>query len=277
MRQIFQAIALSCAFTGALAAAAPAAADTPDMALQAAIAGAQRSPANVARDAARHPYETLAFFGIKPNLTVVELSPGGGWYTEILAPYLRDQGKLIEAANDPNSSNEFSRRSIDRLKQKLGANPAAYDRVQLGIFEPPGKQEYAAKGSADLVLTFRNIHNWVDAGGDENVRAVFRTAYDSLKKGGVFGVVEHRLPADKTQDAKASTGYVHEAYVVNLAESVGFKLAAKSEINANPKDRAEHQGGVWALPPTYANKDKDRDAYQAIGESDRMTLKFVKP
>lgn len=277
MRQIFQAIALGCAFTGALAVAAPAAAETSDLALQAAIAGTQRSPANVARDAARHPYETLAFFGIKPNLTVVELSPGGGWYTEILAPYLRDQGKLIEAANDPNSSSEFSRRSIERLKQKLGANPAAYDRVQLGIFEPPGKQEYAAKGSADLVLTFRNIHNWVDAGGDENVRAVFRTAYDSLKKGGVFGVVEHRLPADKTQDAKASTGYVHEAYVVKLAESVGFKLAAKSEINANPKDRAEHQGGVWALPPTYANKDKDRDAYQAIGESDRMTLKFVKP
>ncbi|MES2068901.1 MAG: methyltransferase [Pseudomonadota bacterium] len=276
MRQLSQAIALSalaCTFMGA----AQAAMEAPDPALQAAIANTQRSPANAARDSARHPYETLVFFGIKPHQTVVELSPGGGWYTEILAPYLRDQGKLIAAANDPNASSEFSRKSIDRFKQKLNASPALFDKVQLGIFEPPSKQDYAAKNSADLVVTFRNIHNWVDAGGDADVKGVFQTAYDSLKRGGVFGVVEHRLPAGKTQDAKASSGYVHEAYVIKLAESVGFKLAAKSEINANPKDNAEHEGGVWALPPTYTNKDKDRAAYQAIGESDRMTLKFVKP
>ncbi|HTD02983.1 methyltransferase [Undibacterium sp.] len=277
MRQFFQTIALGYALAGAFMGAAQAAPEASDQALKTAIAGNQRSPANAARDSARHPYETLTFFGIKPDFTVVELSPGGGWYTEILAPYLRGQGKLIAAANDPNASSEFSRRSIARLKQKLGADPAVYDKVQLGIFEPPGKQDYAPQGSADLVLTFRNIHNWVDAGGESNVKSVFQTAYDSLKKGGVFGVVEHRLPAGKPQDPKAGTGYVHEAYIVKIAESVGFKLAAQSEINANPRDNAEHEGGVWALPPTYANKDKDRDAYQAIGESDRMTLKFVKP
>ncbi len=276
MRQFFKVITLACTLTGALSAAAQAV-ETPDPALKAAIAGSQRTPDYAARDGARHPYETLSFFGIKPNSTVVELSPGGGWYTEILAPYLRDQGKLIEAANDPNASSEFARRGIEKFKQKLNASPAVYDKVQLGIFEPPSKQDYAAKGTVDLVVTFRNIHNWVDAGGEANAKNVFQVAYDSLKKGGVFGVVEHRLPAAKTQDAKASTGYVHEAYVIKLAESVGFKLAAKSEVNANPKDNAEHENGVWALPPTYANKDKDKAAYQAIGESDRMTLKFVKP
>ncbi|GGC72616.1 class I SAM-dependent methyltransferase [Undibacterium terreum] len=277
MKKVFQAIALAGALSAAFAGSAQAATEATDQALKAAISGAQRTPANAARDGARHPYETLSFFGIKPTSTVVELSPGGGWYTEILAPYLRDQGKLIEGANDPNAASEYSRRSIDRLKQKLAANPSVYDKVQLGIFEPPSKQDYAAKGSVDLVVTFRNIHNWVDDGGDANVKSVFQTAYDSLKKGGVFGVVEHRLPAGKAQDAKASSGYVHEAYVIKLAESVGFKLQAKSEINANPKDNADHENGVWALPPTYANKEKNRDAYQAIGESDRMTLKFVKP
>lgn len=168
----------------------------------------------------RHPYETLNFLGLRPDSTVVEISPGGGWYTEILAPYLRDKGLLV--------------------------------------------------------LTFRNVHNW-NLNGDEGVRAVFASAYQSLKHGGVLGVVEHRLPAGMTQDAISSTGYVHQAYVVRMAQSVGFTLEAASEINANPKDTADHVGGVWALPPSYVNKDVDRDKYQAIGESDRMTLKFTKP
>ena len=144
------------------------------------------------------------------------------------------------------------------------------------MFAPPAQLAYAAPGSADLVLTFRNVHNWMD-GGDAGVRAVFASAYRSLRSGGVFGVVEHRLPADRAQDATSSTGYVHQAYVVHLAQEVGFRLADSSEVNANPKDTADHVGGVWALPPSYVNKDVDRTRYQAIGESDRMTLKFVKP
>ena len=234
-----------------------------DDALKTAIAGAQRTPANVARDGARHPYETLSFFGITPKMTVVEFAPGGGWYTEILAPYLRNEGKLIAGANA-------------KFKQKLDATPVLYDRVVVAILDPSGKLDYAAKNYADMVLTFRNIHNWV-GGGDAVVKNVFQSAYDALKPGGVFGIVEHRLPAAKTQDEKASTGYMHEAYVIKLAEKAGFKFIAKSEVNANPKDDADHENGVWALPPVLANKDKDKAKYLAIGESDRMTLKFVKP
>ena len=251
------------------------AADSDDAALKAAIAGSARTPANVLRDGARHPYETLRFFGIKPTMTVVELAPGGGWYTEILAPYLREHGKLIAAGSDPQGS-EGARRSAARFQQKLDANPAAFDKVEIGAFAPPATYRIAPKGTADMVLTFRNIHNWIPV-GDEGLKVLFGQVYDSLKPGGVFGVVEHRLPANKAQDAKASSGYMHDAYVIRLAENAGFKLAGKSEINANPKDKADHEGGVWALPPTYANKDVDRAKYEAIGESDRMTLKFVKP
>lgn len=247
-----------------------------DAALQAAVAAPHRTPAFAARDAWRHPYETLTFFGIRPDSTVVELSPGGGWYTEILAPYLRDKGKLILAADDPQSPSEYARNSATRLRAKLDAAPALYDKVQVGVFAPPAQLAYAPKNSADLVLTFRNVHNWNEL-GDATVRAVFQSAYDSLKRGGVFGVVEHRLPADRTQDATSSTGYVHMAYVQRIAQSVGFELAAQSEVNANPRDTADHPGGVWALPPTFANKDVGRAAYAAIGESDRMTLKFTKP
>ncbi len=247
-----------------------------DDALAAAIHAEHRTPAYVARDAWRHPYETLEFFGIRPDASVVELSPGGGWYTEILAPYLRDKGLLTLAAEDPESTQEVSRKSIANMRAKLAALPAVYSKVQVGVFAPPDKLQYTPAGTADLVLTFRNVHNWA-VRGDDNVRAVFQSAFDSLKHGGVFGVVEHRLPADRPQDASASTGYVHVDYVQRIAQSVGFQLAATSEINANPKDTADHTGGVWALPPNYTNKDVDRAHYAAIGESDRMTLKFVKP
>jgi predicted methyltransferase len=255
---------------------APAAAQA-DEGLKAALAAPHRTPANVLRDGFRNPYPTLTFFGIKPHMTVVELAPGGGWYTEILAPYLRDKGQLVLAADDPNSANEYRQRSGKRMRAKLDALPAVYDKVNMQVFEVPAKLSYAQPGSADLVLTFRNVHNWVGAGGDAAVQAVFKSAFDALKKGGVMGVVEHRLPAGRTQEPKADSGYVHEAYVVKMAEAVGFKLDAKSEINANPKDTADHEKGVWALPPTLANRDKDRAKYEAIGESDRMTLRFVKP
>jgi predicted methyltransferase len=245
---------------------------TDDSQLRAAIAGSHRSAVNVARDAYRHPYETLSFFGIKPNMTVVELTPEGGWYTEILAPYLRENGKLIGAGE----AFEPSKRYGMMFKKKLDANPAVYGKVAAGVFEPPSTFNFAAPNSVDMVLTFRNVHNWVEF-GDEGMKNVFKAIYTSLKPGGVLGVTDHRLPESMPQDAQASSGYLHESYVIRMAESAGFKLAGKSEINANPKDKADHKRGVWALPPTLANRDEDREKYLAIGESDRMTLKFVKP
>jgi len=246
-----------------------------DEALKAAIESDKRTPAFVARDSARHPYETLTFFGIQPTMTVVELSPGGGWYTEILAPYLRDQGTYIAAAYREDSPRENRRGYTANFKKKLAADPERFDKVKLTVFEPPTHLDYAPAGGADVVLTFRNLHNWLSY-GDENMKRVFQSVYDTLKPGGIFGVVEHRLPESVPQDATASSGYMHESYVIKLAESVGFELEAKSEINANPKDTADHPNGVWALPPSYRNKEVDRARYEAIGESDRMTLKFVK-
>jgi len=268
--------ALAAALVFGMTCAAQAAAPKTDEALKAAIASDQRTPAYAQRDAARHPYETLSFFGIQPTMTVVELSPGGGWYTEILAPYLRDSGHYVAAAYSENSPQEHRRGYTVNFKKKLAADPARYDKVQLAVFEPPTELNYAPPESAELVLTFRNLHNWLSY-GDDNMKRVFQSVYDTLKPGGVFGVVEHRLPEGMPQDATASSGYMHEAYVIDMVKSVGFELAEKSEINANPKDTADHPNGVWALPPTYRNKDTNRDHYQAIGESDRMTLKFVKP
>jgi predicted methyltransferase len=247
-----------------------------DDALLQVISSAARTPANVARDPWRHPFETLTFFGLRANSTVVELSPGNGWYTEILAPYLRTNGLLILAADDPLSPKVEAQKYLQRLKAKLAESPALYDRVVLGVFAPPTKLEYAAPGSVDLVLTFRNVHNWMSE-GDVGVRAVFESAYRALKPGGVLGVVEHRLPVNRSQSADSHTGYVHQDYVIRLAQESGFRLEASSEINANPRDNADHVGGVWALPPTYVNKEVDKATFQAIGESDRMTLKFVKP
>ena len=242
-----------------------------DDALKAVIAGEHRAESNRARDVYRHPYETLTFFGIKPNMTVVELVPSGGWYTEILAPYLREKGKLIGAGE----AIEPGKRYGQAFRKKLDSNPALYGKVVPAVFEPPTRIDIAPANSVDMVLTFRNLHNWVGA-GDEAVKTTFKEIHKVLKPGGVLGVVDHRLPASMKQDEKASSGYVHEAYVIKMAESAGFKLAGKSEVNANPKDTANHEKGVWTLPPVLANKDKDREKFTAIGESDRMTLKFVK-
>ena len=263
MKRLILTALLASSLAAGLASSAQAASKADDSQLRAAIAGSHRSAANVARDQYRHPYETLTFFGIKPTMTVVELLPEGGWYTEILAPYLRQDGKLIGAGVIS--------------KTMLESNPAVYDKVVRGAFNPPkANYNFAAPGSVDMVLTFRNVHNWVEL-GDEQVKGAFKAIYTSLKPGGVLGVTDHRLPESMPQDPKASSGYLHESYVIRMAESAGFKLAAKSEINANPKDNADHKRGVWALPPTLANRDEDREKYLAIGESDRMTLKFVKP
>jgi len=249
----------------------PAAVSSPETLakLQAVVGGAQRTDAERARDRYRHPIETLAFFGIRERMTVVEIYPGGGWYTRILAPFLKDQGTLYLAARRPGVA---PRGATDALREELAARPETFGKPVFTVFEK-GEYEIAPAGSADMVLTFRNVHNWM---GDGQAEEVFRAMYRALKPGGVLGVVEHRANPG-AQDPRARSGYVTEAYVIKLAEDVGFRLASKSEINANPKDTKDHPRGVWTLPPNYALKDVDREKYAAIGESDRMTLRFVKP
>lgn len=240
-------------------------------ALDAAIAGPHRSPANRGRDAHRHPKETLSFFGIRPDMTVVEIAPGSGWYTEILAPFLKDQGRLIAAHGDPNGGT-YSRRTLGGYLLKLAAVPEVYEKVEVVPFSPAKGLLGVAPGTADMVLTFRNAHNWVGAGTAE---AAFKLFFDALKPGGVLGLTDHRWPEDRETDPKS--GYLKESDVIRIAESVGFKLAGKSEVNANPRDTKDYPKGVWTLPPTFREGNVDRGRYAAIGESDRMTLRFVKP
>src|SRR5258705_1136821 len=237
------------------------------------LAGDQRSEENRARDTYRHPRETLAFFGVQPNMTIVEIFPGDGWYTEVLAPLVRGTGKLYAAHYDPDSTSTYSQNSLKRYREKLASRPDVYDQVTLTILSPE-KHEIAPPGSADLVVTFRNMHNWMNAG---YAPAAFKAMYDALKPGGVLGIEEHRGRTDQPQDPEAKSGYVREDYAIALIESVGFKLVARSEINANPKDTKDYENGVWTLPPNFREGDKDRAKYAAIGESDRFTLKFVKP
>jgi predicted methyltransferase len=251
------------------------AADDARAALESAAAGSHRSEQNRARDEWRHPVETLEFFGLRPDMTVVELYPGGGgWYTEILAPFLHDRGTYYAASYDPESTSDYYRRNSKSYTDKLAANPAVYGNVKLTVLAPPDKVDVAPAGSADVVLTFRNIHNWMNSG---QVESVFAAAYRALKPGGVFGVTEHRGKPGSEQDPKAESGYVNEDYVITLAKNAGFELAARSEINANPADTKDHPEGVWSLPPGLRGGEVDRDKYLKIGESDRMTLKFVKP
>jgi predicted methyltransferase len=238
------------------------------------LAGPQRSEANRARDGARHPRETLLFFGLQPNQTVLELSPGGGWYTEILAPVLRDRGQLL-AAHAPRDGTEYERKGRLSFEEKLKASPTVYDRVKLGTLA--GKAGFSElplpPASVDLVLTFRNLHNWLEAGHlDDTLRAV----HAALKPGGVLGVEEHRATPGTSIEQMKESGYMTEAYVIERAQAAGFRLAGRSEVNANPKDGHQHPNGVWSLPPTLRGGEVDRAKYLAIGESDRMTLRFVK-
>jgi predicted methyltransferase len=241
--------------------------------LQSILAGEHRSAENRARDVYRHPVETLAFLGIEPDMTVVEISPGGGWYTEILAPLLREGGRYYAAGADPDSESEYAQRSVARFAEKLRSHPERYDRAIVTALTP-GRGEIAPAGSADMVLTFRNVHNWMAGGAAESV---FREMFAALKPGGVLGVVEHRGNPDVPQDSKAASGYVNQDFAIALVESVGFEFVAAAEINANPKDAKDHEKGVWTLPPSFRLKDVDREKFAAIGESDRMTLKFRKP
>lgn len=241
----------------------------PGDALAAAVAAPTRTPANLARDKYRHPAETLAFFGVKPGDTVVELWPGAGWYTEILAPLAKAGGGTLYAAAPWD-------RGLNRVKAKQTENADVYGAVKLAEFPNAGTNPKVPDGSADVVLTFRNVHNWRFDGKDNTAEA-FKQIFAMLKPGGTLGIVDHRLNESDDSAKEEKSGYMKESSIIGFAEAAGFKLAGKSEINANPKDTKDYPKGVWTLPPTLTEGEANRDTYLAIGESDRMTLKFVKP
>ncbi len=242
--------------------------------IEAAVASASRTPANVLRDRYRNPAATLDFFGVEPNHTVVEIWPGGGWYTEVLAPYLAaGGGKLYAAAPD------WGRSGLEKLQQADAKLYGSIETVDFPAFDAAAKR--VPDGTADVVLTFRNVHNWRmgyrrDDKQDYSAEA-FRQMYAMLKPGGILGIADHRLPETADAERERTSGYIKASTVRRLAEAAGFRLVASSEINANPRDTADWPDGVWTLPPVLALKEKDREKYLAIGESDRMTLKFVKP
>jgi predicted methyltransferase len=268
--------ALACLAAFAAAASDPPETDAATRAtLERVLAGDHRSEANRARDKYRHPKETLEFFGLRQDMTVMEVSPGGGgWYTEILAPTLREHGQYIAAGWDPNSTSEYVKTNSKKYADKLAARPDLYDRAKVTALQAPNALKPVPDGTVDMVVTFRNIHGWM---GNDSADAMFKAMYAALKPGGILGVVEHRAKADQPQDPKAKSGYVREDYAIAMIERAGFKLIGKSEVNANPKDTADHPEGVWTLPPTLELGDVDRDKYLAIGESDRFTLRFRKP
>lgn len=270
-RPLFLSLVVGCLALAPLAARAEQSPAQDDR-LKEAIAGDHRSAEDKTRDAYRHPYETLTFFGIRPDMTVVEIYPGRGWYTDVLAPYLKDNGTLYAAEHPGDPSYAAVQRSLEAFDRKLKDAPEIYGQVKRTKVTEDG--DIAPPDSADLIVTLRNLHSFMRAGTEE---ASFAAMYKALKPGGVLGVVQHRGDPEVEQDPKAGTGYVNEDYVIALAKKAGFELAEKSEINANPKDTKDYAKGVWTLPPSLRLGDEDRDKYVEIGESDRMTLKFVKP
>lgn len=237
--------------------------------LQTILTSSHRSVANRDRDKYRHPAQTLEFFGLRPDMTVVELWPGGGWYTEILAPFLQQRGQLL-VTNLPNSKSKFAL----AFQEKLASDSEVFGKVKVAQINPPNELTLAPDNSVDMVVTFRNIHNWVKAGYAEQI---YTAAYKALKPGGILGVEEHRAKPGISLQESMKTGYMSEDGVIAAVEKAGFKLVGKSEINANPKDTKDDPGGVWTLPPSLSQGQKDKQRFLAIGESDRMTLKFVKP
>jgi predicted methyltransferase len=230
--------------------------------LKTALAGAQRGEANKARDGFRRPLETLKFAGLKDNMAVMEIYPGGGWWTEILAPVLAEKGKYIAA--QPNA------KAVASLQEKGAKDAASFGKMQVIAFP----ETNVPAGSVDMVLTFRNLHNWMGRGTEKQM---FDAMFAALKPGGYLAIKEHRAPTTAPQDPKAASGYVREDFAIKTVESSGFKLVEKSEINANPKDTKNYPKGVWTLPPNYAEGETDKAKYAAIGESDRFTMLFQKP
>ena len=259
--------------TAALLAALPlSGALAKDAALAKAVADSHRTPTMVERDKYRHPQQVLEFAGIKPTSTVVEIQPGGGYWTEILAPYLKDKGTYY-IAMAPRTASERAAKSVDDWNKKLADNKAHWGNVKIAEFGK-GSYDIAPAGTVDLVITSRNVHNWMGAGYSEEAFGAF---YKALKPGGILSVEEHRAPADKPQDPKAENGYVREDHTIELAKKAGFKLLDKSEVLANSKDTKDWPKGVWTLPPTLQMGETDRAKYLAIGEADNFLMKFQKP
>jgi predicted methyltransferase len=236
------------------------------------LAGDQRAEENRVRDRYRHPKETLLFFGLRPQMKVLEVWPEPGWYTEVIAPLVRDSG-VYYAALTPDPGSKHVTQRLDAFRAKLAARPDLYQHVQVVNFPLDGSDAVPPE-SIDMVVTFRNIHNWM---ADDHAAQAFATMFRALKPGGVLGVVEHRGNPAVPQDPQAKNGYVNEDYAIKLIEAQGFRLGAKSQVNANPKDTKDYEQGVWTLPPSYRLGAKDHDKYAAVGESDRFTLRFVKP
>jgi len=243
--------------------------DIAKTAISEAVASPTRNPKNILRDQYRHPVETLSFFGVSPEKTVVEIWPGPGWYTEILAPMLKAHGKYIAAT-------EASGRGREATLKLLESDSARFGKAETSVLKVGEASDIAPAGSADIVLTFRNVHNFLMK-GDPAPAQFFKDCFRALKPGGVLGIVDHRLPEETDKAAELESGYVKKSTIVKLAEEAGFKLDGESSVNANPKDDHTHPKGVWTLPPVLALGDTDRAKYQEIGESDRLTLRFVKP
>jgi predicted methyltransferase len=265
-------IALRVSFVFLLGLGSPAFAADEDP-LKAVIEGDHRTADEKARDQYRHPHETLSFFGVRDDMTVLEIYPGSGWYTQILAPFLKDKGKLIAAVYDrnPKTQKKWMPKYNKEFTDQFVGKPDVYGNIELVDMVPPDQIDLAPAGSVDMILDFRNAHNWIDSGGDQVAAGWFK----SLKQGGVLGVIEHRRVQKKPHDPES--GYIHQKRIVDLMVKNGFKLEAKSEINRNPKDTTDHPEGVWTLPPSLELGAEASAKYLAIGESDRMTLKFVKP
>ena len=249
------------------------------LSIEEAVNGSHRSAENKARDKYRKPVETLRFLGLKEDMTVIEVWPGGGWYSEVLAPVLKDEGKLIAAQYDMNGPYRYQRGSLASFFKKAATHPEVFRHVEVVEFSLPYKLNLAPQATADMVLTFRNVHNLVADlyGGGAYADLAFEVWFDALKPGGVLGIVDHQWDDPTNEDPKANNGYISKERTIAMAEKAGFKLVAESELLRNPKDTKDYENGVWSLPPSLAVAEKDREKQIAIGESDRFLLKFVKP
>jgi predicted methyltransferase len=244
-------------------------------AIDRALAGPHRVESNRARDRYRHPRETLEFFGLRQDMAVLEVWPGaGGWWTEILAPVLRDRGSYYAGHWDPASDSKYIQDGLRAYREKLAAHPDVYGKVNVVALQAPAKLAPVPPGSLDMVLTFRNLHNWLTR---DQALVMLQAIHASLKPGGILGLKDHRADPTKPVDPKTTSGYVNEQFAIDLARQAGFELIGSSEVNANPADTRDWEQGVWTLPPILRLGEKDRARYLEIGESDRFTLRFRKP